>query len=119
MKHELQNIITGKSQVKFGANIQAIASYLRDSKRTGTLAEKGIHFKKKEEKFIKQFCDLVKDYFFTYCKFTSLFEYNPKEFLIMDFLMETFFFNKENAGGLGRRWVWGWLGFLGILKIKL
>jgi hypothetical protein len=95
MKHELQNIITGKSQVKFGANIQAISSYLRDSKRTGTLVEKGIHFKKQEEKFIKQFCDLEKNCFFTYCNFTSLFGYNTKEVLMMDFLMETVKFNQE------------------------
>jgi hypothetical protein len=78
MKHELQNIISGKSQVEYGANIQAIASYLRDSKRTGTLAEKGIHFKKQEEKFIKQLCDWVKDCFFTYCNFTSFFGVQPK-----------------------------------------
>ena len=95
MKHELQNIISGKSQVEFGANIQAIASYLRDSKRTGTLAEKGIHFKKQEEKFIKQFWDLVKNCFFTYCNFTSLFGCNPKDVLIMDFLMETVKSNQE------------------------
>jgi hypothetical protein len=97
MKHELQNIISGKSQVEFGANIQAIASYLRDSKRTGTLAEKGIHCKRQEEKFIKQFCDLVKDWFFTYCNFTSLFGYNSKEVLITDFLIETIKYNQENA----------------------
>jgi hypothetical protein len=55
MKHELQNIISGKSQVEFGANTQAIASYLRDSKRTGTLAAKGNHFKKQEEGLIIEY----------------------------------------------------------------
>jgi hypothetical protein len=55
MKHELQNILSGKSQVEHGANIQVISSYLRDSKRTGTLAEKGNHFKKQEESLIEQF----------------------------------------------------------------
>ena len=48
MKHELQNIISGKSQVKYGANIQAIASYLRNGKSTSNLAEKSIGFKKQE-----------------------------------------------------------------------
>ena len=55
MKHELQNIISGKSQVKYGANIQAIANYLKNGKRTSTLAEKRIHFKKEEESLIAQF----------------------------------------------------------------
>jgi hypothetical protein len=55
MKHELQNIISGKSQVKHGANIQAITSYLKDGTRTGTLAEKGINFKRQEESLIEQF----------------------------------------------------------------
>ena len=55
MKHELQNIISRKSHVEHGANIQAIASYLKDGERTGTLAEKGIHFKKPEESLIEQF----------------------------------------------------------------
>jgi hypothetical protein len=32
MKHELQNIISGKSQVKHGDAIQTVASYLRIGK---------------------------------------------------------------------------------------
>ena len=55
MKHELQNIISGKSHVEHGATIQAIASYLKNGKRTSTLVEKGIHFKKQEEGLIEQF----------------------------------------------------------------
>ena len=35
MKHELQNIISGKSQVRHGDAIQAVASYIRRSKGTG------------------------------------------------------------------------------------
>ena len=61
MKNELQNILAGKSQVEHGSNIQAIASYLRDSKRTGTLVEKEIHFKKQEEDFIIEYAN--KNYF--------------------------------------------------------
>jgi hypothetical protein len=44
---------------------------------------------------------LEKNCFFTYCNFTSLFGYNPKEVLITDFLMETVVFNQEHASGLG------------------
>lgn len=58
MKHELQNIISGKSQVKHGANIQAGASYLKDGKRASTLAEKGINVKKQEEILIEQFATI-------------------------------------------------------------
>ncbi|MBW1655350.1 putative polyvalent protein kinase domain-containing protein [Flavobacterium quisquiliarum] len=55
MKHELQNIISGKSQVKHGANIQATTSYLKNGKGTGSLAEKGIDFKKQEKALIEEF----------------------------------------------------------------
>jgi hypothetical protein len=55
MKHELQNIISGKSQIEHGANIQAGTSYLRDGKRTGTLAEKSVILKRQEESLIEQF----------------------------------------------------------------
>jgi hypothetical protein len=40
MKHELQNIISGTSQVRHGDAIQTITRYLRGSKRSsGTLKE--------------------------------------------------------------------------------
>jgi hypothetical protein len=55
MKHELQNIISGKSQVKHGATIQAVASYFRDGKGAGDLAEKSIILKRQEESLIEQF----------------------------------------------------------------
>jgi hypothetical protein len=55
MKHELQNIISGKSQVEHGTNIQAIASYLRNGKGASGLAEKSIVFKKQEASLIEQF----------------------------------------------------------------
>lgn len=60
MKHELQNIIAGKSQVKHGANIQAATNYLKNGKRAGTLAEKGIDIKKQEEVLIEQFATINK-----------------------------------------------------------
>jgi len=58
MKDELQNIIAGKSQVKHGANIQAASSYLKNSKRASTLAEKGIDIKKQEEVLIEKFATI-------------------------------------------------------------
>jgi Serine/Threonine/Tyrosine Kinase found in polyvalent proteins len=55
MKHELQYIISGTRQVKHGATIQAIASYLRNGKSPSDLAKKSISFKKQEESLIEQF----------------------------------------------------------------
>jgi hypothetical protein len=48
MKYELQLIISGKSQVKHGAVIQAAASYLERSQSTSDLVEEGKYFKKQE-----------------------------------------------------------------------
>jgi hypothetical protein len=58
MKNELQNIISGKSQVKHGANIQAATSYLKNGTRASTLAEKGIDIKKQEEVLIEEFATI-------------------------------------------------------------
>ena len=46
MKHELQNIISGKSQVRHGDAIQAIARYLRGGKSASEMAQGSIDFKK-------------------------------------------------------------------------
>ena len=57
MKHELQNIISGKSQVRHGNTIQAISSYIRKSKSpSGTFASSK-QIKSEETALIKQFCD--------------------------------------------------------------
>jgi hypothetical protein len=55
MKHELQNIISGKSQVRHGDAIQAIARYLRGSKSTSEMAQASINLKNQEEGFLVQF----------------------------------------------------------------
>jgi hypothetical protein len=57
MKHELQNIISGKSQVRYGDAIQAIASYLRRGKSTSITFESSKQNKIEEAKNIRQFCD--------------------------------------------------------------
>ena len=57
MKHELQNIISGKSQVRHGDAIQAVASYLRRGKGTSITFESSKQIKIEEAKNIRQFCD--------------------------------------------------------------
>lgn len=48
MKYELQLIISGKGQVKYGAIIQAAASYLKRSQSTSGLVKENKYFKKQE-----------------------------------------------------------------------
>ncbi|MBS7254664.1 putative polyvalent protein kinase domain-containing protein [Flavobacterium branchiicola] len=57
MKNELQNIISGKSQVRHGNSIQTISRYLRKSKSAGRETESSKQIKSEETTLIKQFCD--------------------------------------------------------------
>ena len=57
MKHELQNIISGKSPVRHGDTIQTISRYLRKSKSASGTFESGKQIKIEEAALIKQFCD--------------------------------------------------------------
>ena len=57
MKHELQNIISGKSQVRHGDAIQAITRYLRRGKSPSITLEPSKQIKIEEAKKIRQFCD--------------------------------------------------------------
>jgi Serine/Threonine/Tyrosine Kinase found in polyvalent proteins len=57
MKHELQNIISGKSQVRHGAAIQAIANYLREGKSSSTATKSSKQIKSEEATLIKHYCD--------------------------------------------------------------
>ena len=57
MKHELQNIISGKSQVKFGTAIQAATNYIRNGKSTGYLAQESNNFKSQEESLLVNFAN--------------------------------------------------------------
>lgn len=58
LKYERQNVLSGKSEVRFGTTIQAIASYLRNGETSSAEAEGGKHFKIEEterlEKYIFQ-----------------------------------------------------------------
>ena len=55
MKHELQAIISGKSQVKYGAIIQAATRYLSRSQSSSEVAQDHKHFKGEETKVLKKF----------------------------------------------------------------
>jgi hypothetical protein len=52
LKNELQNIISGKSKVKFGKLIQTSSSYLKRSKGTSTLVENSKQSKRKEAEIL-------------------------------------------------------------------
>ena len=56
MKHELQNIISGKSQVRHGDTIQSISRYLRTGKSSSQTFESSKQIKREEATLIKQFC---------------------------------------------------------------
>lgn len=55
LKYGLQNVLSGKSQVRFGTVIQAIASYLKNGERTGTEIENAKHFKSEEAKRLENY----------------------------------------------------------------
>jgi hypothetical protein len=57
MKHELQNIISGKSKVRHGDAIQTIASYIRRGKSTSTAIKQNHQIKDEEATLLRQFCD--------------------------------------------------------------
>jgi len=55
---EIQNILSGKSQVKHGDFIQTIISFLRRSEATSDLVKEDKHFKEKETKSLIEFIQL-------------------------------------------------------------
>ena len=55
LKNELHNVLSGKSQIRFGTIIQSIASYLNDGPKTGTIIEDEKHFKKQETKSLEKY----------------------------------------------------------------
>lgn len=55
IKDELHNVLSGKSQVRFGATIQAIARYLDDGEKTSATIEIDKHFKKQETKRLEDY----------------------------------------------------------------
>ena len=55
LKNELHNVLSGKSQIRFGTIIQSIASYLNDGPKTGAIIEDEKHFKKQETKNLENY----------------------------------------------------------------
>ncbi len=55
IKNELQNIISGKSEVRNGAAIQAAAGYLRRSAEASTAAKAAKHYKTQETEILKNY----------------------------------------------------------------
>ena len=55
LKDELHNILSGKSEVRFGAVIQTIASYLNDGEKTSSIIEIEKHFKSEEAKRLESY----------------------------------------------------------------
>jgi hypothetical protein len=55
MKHELQNIISGKSQVRHGDAIKAVAGYFRRSKSSSSESKESNQITTEEADNIRQF----------------------------------------------------------------
>jgi len=57
LKNELHNVLSGKSEVRFGTIIQTIACYLNDGEKSSESIENEKHFKKQETKRLEHFVD--------------------------------------------------------------
>lgn len=57
LKDELHNVLSGKSEIRFGTTIQAIACYLNNGSGTSSTFEKEKHFKNQETKRLEQYID--------------------------------------------------------------
>jgi len=55
MPDEIQRIISGKSQVRYGTNIQAAICYLESSEKSGALDKTDKHFKNEETERLKTY----------------------------------------------------------------
>jgi hypothetical protein len=57
MNHEIESIISGKSKIKHGDVIQAIASYLRRSQSSSKTTEREEYFPKQEKERLIEYID--------------------------------------------------------------
>jgi len=57
MKDEIQRIISGASQIKYGSDIQTILRFLTGSQESGSMAKTDKHFKKEEAEKLKLFIE--------------------------------------------------------------
>jgi hypothetical protein len=73
IKHELHNIISGKSQVRYGATIQAVSSYLGDGSHSSSKIEIAKQIREQEtELLVKILLFLTKQFFCTIIKYFFL-----------------------------------------------
>ncbi len=63
MKNELYNVLSGKSQVRFGATIQAITGYLADGTKPSKEIKNTKHFKKQETERLIHYIESQKYWF--------------------------------------------------------
>ncbi len=59
LKYELHNVISGKSQVRHGRIIQAIANYLDQGARTSPKTEHSKQYKEEETEKLKLFIEVL------------------------------------------------------------
>lgn len=57
MNYEIQRIISGESEVRFGVNIQTVLNYLTGSESASSVVKTDKHYKKEETKRLKSFID--------------------------------------------------------------
>jgi len=55
LRYELQNVLSGKSQISFGTTIQAIANYLKNGETTSQSIEITKHFKSEETQRLENY----------------------------------------------------------------
>jgi hypothetical protein len=55
MNDEIQRIISGESQVRYGTNIHAAIRYLREGEKSGALDKSGKYFKREETERLKKY----------------------------------------------------------------
>lgn len=55
LKNELHNVLSGKSQIRFGTTIQAVASYLNNGAQASATIENQKHYKKQEAKRLESY----------------------------------------------------------------
>lgn len=55
LKNEIRNVLSGKSQVRFGATIQTIASYISNGAQTSAIIEREEQSKRQEAKKLEEY----------------------------------------------------------------
>jgi hypothetical protein len=58
MNNEIYNIISGKSKVRYGTNIQAALNYLTTSEKSSTLDKTNKYFKREETERLKKYIEI-------------------------------------------------------------